>query len=257
MDHSPQTRHSLCFQNTQPEAVVPERSEKAGLEGTKCSQILSCWQRDSSGVGSGCHTPGQEESGRCCCWQDQMREPRTKDWTVTAKPTKAREKNKGPLGAGQAVRARGESQGACGEGVAENTQKAKCPARWACWAKGLVEESWTHSTWDEVSEATPFLGPRSLLSADGAHAGEALPHKTGWAPDPGPAGSLLANGQYKETTVRVAQACPTLWDPMGYTVHGILQARTLEWIAFPLSRGSSQPRDRTQGFHIAGGFFTS
>ena len=37
--------------------------------------------------------------------------------------------------------------------------------------------------------------------------------------------------------------CPTLWDPMDYTVHGILRARILEWAAFPFSRGSSQPRD--------------
>ena len=35
-------------------------------------------------------------------------------------------------------------------------------------------------------------------------------------------------------------------DPMDYTVHGILQARILQWVAFPFSRGSSQPRDRTQ-----------
>ena len=41
------------------------------------------------------------------------------------------------------------------------------------------------------------------------------------------------------------------------TVHGILQARVLEWVAFPFSRGSSQPRDRTQVSHIASGFFTS
>ena len=40
-------------------------------------------------------------------------------------------------------------------------------------------------------------------------------------------------------------------------VHGILQARILEWVAFPFSRGSSQPRDRTQVSHIAGSFFTS
>ena len=39
--------------------------------------------------------------------------------------------------------------------------------------------------------------------------------------------------------------------------HGILQARILEWVAFPFSRGSSLPRDRTQVSHIAGGFFTS
>ena len=40
-------------------------------------------------------------------------------------------------------------------------------------------------------------------------------------------------------------------------VHGILPARILEWVAFPFSRGSSQPRVWTQGSHIAGGFFTS
>ena len=40
-------------------------------------------------------------------------------------------------------------------------------------------------------------------------------------------------------------------------VHGILQARILEWVAFPFSRGSSQPRYQTQVSHIAGGFFTS
>ena len=43
--------------------------------------------------------------------------------------------------------------------------------------------------------------------------------------------------------VKVAQLCPTLCDPMDYTVHGILQARILEWVAFPFFRGSSQPRD--------------
>ena len=43
--------------------------------------------------------------------------------------------------------------------------------------------------------------------------------------------------------VKVAQSCLTLCDPMDYTVHGILQARILEWVAFPFSRGSSQPRD--------------
>ena len=43
--------------------------------------------------------------------------------------------------------------------------------------------------------------------------------------------------------VKVAQLYPTLCDPLVYTVHGILQARILEWAAFPFSRGSSQPRD--------------
>ena len=43
--------------------------------------------------------------------------------------------------------------------------------------------------------------------------------------------------------VKVAQSCPPLCDPMGYTVRGILQARMLEWVAFPFSRGSAQSKD--------------
>ena len=57
--------------------------------------------------------------------------------------------------------------------------------------------------------------------------------------------------------VDVAQLCPTLCDPMDSTVHGILQARVLEWVAVPFSRVSSHPRDWTQISRIAGRFFTS
>ena len=57
--------------------------------------------------------------------------------------------------------------------------------------------------------------------------------------------------------MKVTQQCPTLCDPVDSTVHGILQARVLEWVAFPFSRASSQPRDWTQVFRTAGGFFTS
>ena len=57
--------------------------------------------------------------------------------------------------------------------------------------------------------------------------------------------------------VKVGQLCPTLCNPMDCIVYGILQARILEWVAFPFSRGSSQPRDQTQVSYIAGGFFTS
>ena len=56
--------------------------------------------------------------------------------------------------------------------------------------------------------------------------------------------------------VKFAQSCPTLCDPMDYIVHGILQARILEWIVFPFSMGSSQPRDQTQVSSIADRFFT-
>ena len=52
--------------------------------------------------------------------------------------------------------------------------------------------------------------------------------------------------------MKVTQSCLTLCDPMDYTVHGNLQARILEWVAFTLSMGSAQLRDRTWVSHIEG-----
>ena len=57
--------------------------------------------------------------------------------------------------------------------------------------------------------------------------------------------------------VKVTQSCPILCNPMDYTVHGILQARILEWVAFPFFKVSSQPRDQIQVSCIADGVFTS
>ena len=57
--------------------------------------------------------------------------------------------------------------------------------------------------------------------------------------------------------VKVAQSCLTLCNPMVNTVQGILHARILEWVVVAFSRGTFQPRDWTQVFCIAGGFFTS
>jgi len=61
--------------------------------------------------------------------------------------------------------------------------------------------------------------------------------------------------------VLVAQSCPTLCDPAdcslsGFSVHGILQARILEGIAIPFSRGTSPPGNRTLIFCIPGRFLT-
>ena len=56
--------------------------------------------------------------------------------------------------------------------------------------------------------------------------------------------------------MKVAQSCPALYNSMDYTVHEILQARKLEWVAFPFSRGSSWSRNLTGISRIAGGFFT-
>ena len=57
--------------------------------------------------------------------------------------------------------------------------------------------------------------------------------------------------------MKVAQLCPILCYSMDYIVHGILQARILEWVALPFSMGSSQPRDWAQVSHTAGRFFIS
>ena len=64
---------------------------------------------------------------------------------------------------------------------------------------------------------------------------------------------------------KLLQSCLTLCDPMncsppGPSVRGILQARTLEWVAMPSSRASSRPRDQTASLMypaLAGSFFTS
>ena len=57
--------------------------------------------------------------------------------------------------------------------------------------------------------------------------------------------------------LKVTQLCLTLYDSMDYTAPGILQARILEQVAIPFSRGSTQLREWTQVSHIASGFFTN
>ena len=65
---------------------------------------------------------------------------------------------------------------------------------------------------------------------------------------------------YMKGESEVAQSCLTLCDPvdcspLGSSVHGILQARILEWVAIPFSRGSSRTKDQTQVSCIAGRYF--
>ena len=80
----------------------------------------------------------------------------------------------------------------------------------------------------------------------------------GWAPALG----TQSLSPWTTSVSLVAQSCPTLCDPMdcsppGSSVCGILQARILEWVAMPSSRGSSQPSNRTRVSCIACRFFTS
>ena len=80
-----------------------------------------------------------------------------------------------------------------------------------------------------------------------------------WGPrNQTPVSSLLSE---TVVVVLVTQSCPTLCDctdyrPPGSSIHGILQARILEWVAIPFSRGSSRPRDQTQASYTASRFFT-
>ena len=72
---------------------------------------------------------------------------------------------------------------------------------------------------------------------------------------------LVASYPLTPVKVSVAQLCPTVWDPMDCSpldssVHGILQARILEWVTISFSGGSSWPRDWTWVSCIGGRFFT-
>ena len=69
----------------------------------------------------------------------------------------------------------------------------------------------------------------------------------------------MTQGKKKQTFLE-SEGCSVMSDSLqlhGLCSHRIPQARILEWGVVPFSRGSSQPRDRTQVSHIAGGFFTS
>ena len=77
-----------------------------------------------------------------------------------------------------------------------------------------------------------------------------------------PENDNILDHQFKKLTVcaKLLRSCSTLCSPMdcslpGSSVHEIFQARILEWIAIPFSRGSSQLRGWTQVARIAGGFF--
>ena len=92
----------------------------------------------------------------------------------------------------------------------------------------------------EYWSGLPFLSPRDLPNpgikpGSPALQADALPSEPPGKP---------------KVKMKVAQLCPTVCDPTDCVVHGILQARILEWVAFPFSRRSSQPRDWTRVSNI-------
>ena len=87
-----------------------------------------------------------------------------------------------------------------------------------------------------------------------------LSHQGSYKP-PGRCGVYSLKNTWRTRVCLFVQSCPTLCDPMdcslpGSSVGGILQARTLEWVAIPFSRESSWPRDCTQVSCLIGRFFT-
>ena len=106
----------------------------------------------------------------------------------------------------------------------------------------LISGPWSILTEPQVEISLVFFLPFFLSSFSLS--------REGWR-----GGRERERGRDRDVKVKVAQS--TLCDPMDCIVHGILQARILEWVAFPFYRGSSQPRDRTQVSCIAGGFFTN
>ena len=119
------------------------------------------------------------------------------------------------------------------------------------WNLPSVIRAFTRSLWtrcemrtcEQLSRAVQQAWTARLLSAMGHHRGPCC----------------LGRGVACVAPELFGQHC-SVWKPLASgtcTGHGVFQARIPEWVAFPFSRGSSQPRDRTQVSCIAGGFFTS
>ena len=100
-----------------------------------------------------------------------------------------------------------------------------------------------------------FLGPCDIKDS-----GFAVTHELSYTfPHKGQAvlGEKFTPSNMRSVKVKVAESSPTLCNPMDYTVHGILQARRLEWVAFPFSRGSSQQTQPIFASRRAVGSWTS
>ena len=114
-------------------------------------------------------------------------------------------------------------------------------------AEKVVSYAWTSSL------PPSWQGDKKLVQSMGA-------------PFPGFASILIENGgcahrKFMQSESEVAQSYPTLCDPIdcslpGSTIHGIFQARILEWVAISFSRRSSRSRDWTRVSHIVGRHFT-
>ena len=135
-----------------------------------------------------------------------------------------------------------------------STHTSICILTWQCVSRSLGSLFWAHHKGRDIifTKEDDVSGQKERVGQQKEDAGQPEDLVSAWF-------SLFRNLNKKyilfsgicSVKVKVTQS-PTLC-----TIHGILQARTPEWVAFPFSRESSQPRDRTQVSRIAGGFFTS
>ena len=118
--------------------------------------------------------------------------------------------------------------------------------KWKVKGKSLSRARLLATPWTSAYQASPSMG---------------FSRQEYWSGVPLPSAKCYLEKHILSMCVLVAQSClalcnPMDWGPPGSSVHGILQARILEWVAISFSRGPSRPRDRTQVSCITGGFFT-
>ena len=117
----------------------------------------------------------------------------------------------------------------------------QCPLSWWCHPT-ISSSAAPFSSCPQSFPASGSFSMRWLFVSSGQSIGALAPvppmNIQGWFP-------LGLTGLISFKPVKLVQSCLTLYNPMGHTVHGLLQARILEWVAFLFSRGSSQPWDRT------------
>ena len=133
------------------------------------------------------------------------------------------------------------------------------PVRSLRWEDPVVKEIATHSStlawktpWTEGPDKLQSMGSQKVGTAERLHQGEENANRLT---------SLCLSVQVKESESEAAQLCPTLCNPMdcslpGISVHGIFQARILEWVTIAFCRESSWPRNWTRVSRIAGRCFT-
>ena len=140
-----------------------------------------------------------------------------------------------------------------GEVIMPPTDNLKCPFRYFCFPKGLLYIV-------PQGDSTKFLISLSLPKTLPYFTGSSLSMQISFFSYRAFCNPSIPTLDFLKVEVWISQSCPTLCNPMdcsppGSSVHGIFQARMLEWVAISFSRGSFPPRDRTWVSHIPGRCF--